>query len=260
MNNIQDKIKDTFYGVKTLSLKAEDVDVKNRKVKFYLSTFDVKDVVGDVIRKGAFLKSLQEKGVGSTGNRKIAHLRNHDWNQLVGKFTELYEDNVGLVAVSELGRSTKGNDTLLDYQDGLIREHSIGFKYLRDKISREQDSVMGDFNDVKELNLFEGSSVTFGANELTPVIDMFGKSESYETIFDKIQTLTEFLGNAVKSGGSDRRIENIELQFAQLQQLQHSLKNLKPSGLDTLTDEPNELEVKEAQKCITLINLITQTK
>jgi HK97 family phage prohead protease len=257
--NLEEKLNSTYYGVKTLSMKALDVDVASRKVKFYLATFDVKDMKGDVIRKGSFQKSLQEKGVDASGNRRIAHLRNHDWNQLVGKYVELYEDSKGLVGVSELGRSTKGNDTLLDYQDGLIREHSVGFKYIKGKISRERDSQIGVYNNIKELNLFEGSSVTFGMNELTPVIDIDVKSENYETILDKIQTLTETLNLAIKSGGTDERLENIELQFAQLQQLQFSLKGLKPSIIDTLDLEPNELEAQELKKKQLLINLINKS-
>ena len=72
MDNLQHN-NSTYYGVKTLSMKAEDVDVKSRRVKFYLATFDVKDAVNDVIRKGAFTKSLSEKGVDAVGNRRIQH-------------------------------------------------------------------------------------------------------------------------------------------------------------------------------------------
>lgn len=255
MNSLEEKIKDTYYGVKTLSMKAEDVDIKSRRVKFYLSTFDVKDSVGDVIRKGSFSKSLSEKGVDAMGNRRVQHLRNHDWNQLVGKFVELYEDNVGLVGVSELGRSTKGNDTLLDYQDGLIREHSIGYKNIKGKITRQKDESFGQYNNITEVNLFEGSSVTFGSNSLTPVVDV-AKSEDYNAIIDKIKSLTDDLDTAVRSGGSDDRLYNIELQFAQLKQLHNSLENLKPLDVDTLDGEPNAEEVKEQKRKEILINLI----
>lgn len=258
MNDLDNILKDTYYGVKTLSMKAEDIDVSSRRVKFYLSTFDVKDSHNDVIRKGAFAKSLLEKGVDATGNRRIQHLRNHDWNQLVGKFEELYEDNIGLVAISKLGRSTKGNDMLLDYQDGLIREHSIGYKNIKGKITREKSDSFGSYKNVTELNLFEGSSVTFGSNSLTPVLDV-AKSENYETIIDKIKTLTDSLDLAIKNGlGTDERQEKIELQFAQLQQLHQSLKEMKPSNVDTLDDKPTELEAEELKKKQILINLITK--
>ena len=87
----------------------------------------------DIIRKGAFKKSLRERGVKSKSNRKIAFLRHHDWEKQIGKFIELAEDDYGLYAVAQLGRSTDGENALKDYEDGIIREHSIGFQYVADK-------------------------------------------------------------------------------------------------------------------------------
>ena len=89
---IEDKLKNHHYGVKTIDVKISDVDLKSRQVKGYFASFDTLDSDRDVIRKGAFAKSIQENGVDSAGNRKIAHLRNHDWEQQIGKLTELGED------------------------------------------------------------------------------------------------------------------------------------------------------------------------
>ena len=114
--------------------KVKDVDSKTRRVTIMASKFDNVDSDGDVIRKGAFAKSIQERGPESQSNRKIAFLRYHDWEQQIGKFVSLEETHDGLVAVGELGRSSKGNDALLDYQDGIILEHSIGFNYVQDKM------------------------------------------------------------------------------------------------------------------------------
>ena len=240
------------YGAKTLALKVEDVDLQGRKAKFYLSAFDVKDSDNDIIRAGTFTKSIQERGVDSLGNRRIAHLRNHNWDNQIGKFTELYEDSKGLVGVSELGRSTKGEDALRDYQDGIIREHSIGFNYIKGKIEKQTNDTNGEFFNITEVKLWEGSAVTFGANELTPVLDV-AKGLDYNAILTKIQTLSESLNTAIKNGkGTDERLENIELMFAQLMQLQDSLKGLKPTIKDTLNGEPTN---EEARKQI-LIKLI----
>ncbi len=249
--SLEDKLNKK-YGAKTLALKVEDVDLQGRKAKFYLSAFDVKDSDNDIIRAGTFTKSIQERGVDSLGNRRIAHLRNHNWDNQIGKFTELYEDSKGLVGVSELGRSTKGEDALRDYQDGIIREHSIGFNYIKGKIEKQTNDTNGEFFNITEVKLWEGSAVTFGANELTPVLDV-AKGLDYNAILTKIQTLSESLNTAIKNGkGTDERLENIELMFAQLMQLQDSLKGLKPSIKDTLNGEPTN---EEARKQI-LIKLI----
>ena len=53
------------YESKSISLKIEDVDEGSRKVVGYLSAFDKLDSDNDIIRRGAFTKSLKERGVDS---------------------------------------------------------------------------------------------------------------------------------------------------------------------------------------------------
>ena len=127
MSNITEKLKGHHYGVKTTGLKIEDISLESRQVKGYFSSFDTIDSDRDVMRKGAFAKSIKEIGPQSTSNRKAAHLRDHDFSHQIGKIDELFEDSKGLGFVSTLGRSTKGEDALRDYQDGILREHSFGF-------------------------------------------------------------------------------------------------------------------------------------
>ena len=80
----------------------------------------------------------------SSNGRKIAHLRNHDFEHQIGNIKEISEDSFGLKVVSTLGKSTKGNDALLDYQDGILREHSIGFNYVQDKIKFIEESSLNE--------------------------------------------------------------------------------------------------------------------
>jgi len=68
----------SIYGVKSHSLILKDLDEGSRSVSGYFASFDTLDSDNDIIRKGAFTKSIQERGVKSTSNRQIAHLRNHD--------------------------------------------------------------------------------------------------------------------------------------------------------------------------------------
>ena len=250
MKTVQNKL-DTAYGVKHLTLDIKDVDEGTRTVKGYLSSFDTLDSDNDIIRKGAFKKSLLERGVGTTANRKIAHLRNHDWEQQIGLFKELKEDSFGLYFVSELGRSTKGNDALLDYQDGILREHSIGFNYVKDKIKLiEEDENHGDFFEISEVKLWEGSGVTFGANEFTPTLEASKSILDSEYLLD-LETEMNALVYAIKNGqGTDERLQNIELRFKQIQQKYRSLMELEPSTKETLIDESidqKELDLKLEQ-------------
>jgi HK97 family phage prohead protease len=221
------------YQVKSQNLSLKDIDEASRKVSFYLSAFDNMDSDNDIIRKGAFTKSINERGPLSNSNRKIAYLRYHNWEMPIGKFLELGEDEKGLYAVGELGHSTLGEDALHDYKDGIIREHSIGFQYIKDKINFIEDSTIekGGYYDIAEVKLWEGSAVTFGANEQTNVIEV-GKTLSIEEKVAKSQSIAleiDLLGKAISQGkGTDDRLHSLEMKLKFLTSQLVSLVNLEP--------------------------------
>ena len=253
--SIEQKLN-TFYGVKSTSVEIKDVDESNRIVTGYLSAFDVKDSDNDIIRKGAFKKSIKERGVDSKSNRKIAHLRNHDWEHQIGAFTLLQEDDYGLYFESKLGRSTKGEDALLDYQDGILREHSIGFNYVEGKIKKKEDEENGEYYEIKEVKLWEGSGVTFGANEFTPVLSAEKNLEDSDYLA-KLNDEMNLLIGALKNGkGTDERLENFEFRLKQIQQKYNSLIALKSFDKDTLIKESSEKEAQKALEDEQLKNLL----
>tara|TARA_R110001606_G_scaffold157085_1_gene299998 strand:- start:610 stop:1674 length:1065 start_codon:yes stop_codon:yes gene_type:complete len=195
----------------------KDLDSENRQVAVYLSKFDTIDSDGDLIRPGAFSKSIQERGPMSSSNRKIAFLRHHEWTKQIGIFTEIAEDSNGLFAVGKLGRSTDGEDAYRDYADGIIKEHSIGFQYIADKMGFVADeTIKGDgYNEIRELILWEGSAVTFGSNPFTHVVEVKGQDRT-----DQIQNIETELGiciRALSNGkGTDERLHNIEMKVKYL--------------------------------------------
>ena len=209
-------MKNNIYNIKE-SLELKDVDTGSRQVALYLSKFDNIDSDNDIIRKGAFKKSIKERGVSSRSNRKIAFLRHHDWEKQIGKFVELAEDEFGLYAVGQLGRSTMGDDALKDYEDGIIKEHSIGFQYIEDKMKWIDDTTIpsNGFFEVKELKLWEGSAVTFGSNDMCNVVGMKGQDKT-----DHIEKITSQLNICIKAlssgGGTDERLHEIEMKVKYL--------------------------------------------
>lgn len=197
------------------AFELKDMDSEKRQVAVYLSTFNTIDSDNDMIMPGAFTKSLEERGVNATSNRKIAFLRHHNWEMQIGKWVELAQDQKGLYAIGELGRSTMGEDAFKDYEDGIIREHSIGFKYMADKIKWVDDSTMPSkgFFQITEVKLYEGSAVTFGANEYTNVVGVLKSEERMEKahkISNEIEILTKALANGK---GTDERLHQIEMKL-----------------------------------------------
>jgi hypothetical protein len=233
-------MKNNFYNLKE-GFEIKDIDTGTRQVALYLSKFDEMDSDMDVIKKGAFKKSIKERGTKSTSNRKIAFLRHHDWEKQIGKFVELSEDDFGLYAVGQLGRSTDGEDALRDYEDGIIKEHSIGFQYIPDKIKFVKDETIrgGGYNEIKELILWEGSAVTFGSNENTPVIGMKGQDKI--DLVEKISKELHLCIRALTNGnGTDERLHELEMKTKYL-----NSQLILLATNDPIIDQSNEHKSKK---------------
>ena len=202
------------YSIKG-AFEVKDLDLKAREVAMYVSKFDVIDSDDDIIRRGSFVKSIAERGPQSAGNRKIAYLRYHDWEKQIGKPIKMEEDANGLFVVGQLGNSTLGSDALSDYEDGIIREHSIGFKYIQDKINWVEDSTMvsGGYYDITELALWEFSAVTFGANQYTNVVDV-AKGQERLDMAAKLNNEINLVTKSILNGkGTDDRQYNLEMRL-----------------------------------------------
>jgi len=106
----------------------------------------------------------------------------------------------------------------MDYQDGIIREHSIGFRYMQDKVKWVEDLSIeskGYFM-VSEVALWEGSAVTFGANEMTPVLEV-AKSEDKDDFFKKINDEINTICKSLVNGkGTDERLYSLEMRMKYL--------------------------------------------
>lgn len=222
-------MKQNLYSTKG-NFELKDMDGEKREVAFYLSKFDVIDSDFDNIRKGAFKKSIDERGPNSNGNRKIAFLWSHDWDKPIGSFKELSEDQNGLFAVAKLGTSTAGSDAWQNYVDGIIREHSIGFQYIKDKMKfiETDETAIGGFWDISEVKLFEGSAVTFGANEFTNVVAV-NKSEQKNDYINKLTNEIDLTIKALtRGGGTDERLHGLEMKLKYLTGQMALLAEIEP--------------------------------
>ena len=226
------------YSIKTFNDSIKDISLGKREVAMYLSKFDVVDSDNDMIVKGAFYKSIKERGPGSNSNRDIAFLRYHDWQHPIGKFLKLEEDSKGLFAVAKLSTSTKGEDALRDYEEGIIKEHSIGFQYMTDNVRWIEEQENKGYYEINEVKLFEGSAVTFGANEFTETLSV-GKSVDKVSAFDKITSEINIVTKALINGrGTDERMFNLEMK----------LKYLNSRLIDLATTNIAITQAKEVQQ------------
>lgn len=121
----------------------------------YGSTFGNVDLVGDIVQKGAFTKSLAEKGV-----KGVKMFWQHDSNEIIGKYTDIYEDEKGLVIKGQfyLGNIQKADETYFLMKQGEITQFSIGYRVVSKSFDNNGNTLL------KELDLIEVSPVTFPAN------------------------------------------------------------------------------------------------
>lgn len=111
-----------------LTVKASlAVDLEKREITAYASRFDVWDDWNDVMRKGAFERSIKERFSDQSVSR-IKVLHNHNWSQAVGLPTHMEEDGEGLLTVTRIGATDLGNYVLQSAAEGIIDGLSVGFR------------------------------------------------------------------------------------------------------------------------------------
>ena len=191
----------------------KDVDVKKGIVTGYLSDFDTKDYDGDIIVKGAYKKTIQE--------RTQYFLNQHNWYQPHGFFSVLEEDTKGLYFESNpLIGTSYSQDALKLYEAGIIKEHSVGFITIKDEYSQKDNARI-----IKEIKLLEGSNVTLGANPNTPFTGF--KSMTMDETNDQVKRIVKMLRNGTLT---DETFTLLEIALKQLQKQAYNL------GVESLKD------------------------
>ena len=220
LNQIDNK-KSMIYNYKSFEANVKDVDSKKGEVSGYFSAFGMVDSDGDIMMPGAFKRSIQDWGPEAKG--RVKHLLNHDPSQPLGKIIELKEDGYGLFYRSQVGTHRLGQDFIKMVESGLIGEHSIGFRILREQKAAEA-------NEIHEVMLFEGSSLTaWGANEYTPILGIKSLDECTK-IQEQIKTFEKFIRN------SDVTDETIELCLIKVRQLAQAIE--KASSTQAVENTP----------------------
>ena len=236
-----DNKKNMIYNYKSFGLEVKDVDAKSGVVSGYFSAFGMVDSDGDIMMPGAFKRSIQDWGVD--GKQRIKHLLNHDPSKPLGKLLTLKEDSYGLYYESKVGTHQLGKDFIKMVESGLIGEHSIGFRTLREQKS-------GEANEIHEVMLFEGSSLTaWGANENTPLLGLKNMG-NIEQVKDQIKAFEKFIRD------SDVSDETIDLCLIKVKQLAQAIEMMS-STAPVIATEPQQKEAElPVSSFISIINKI----
>ena len=245
IKTVQQK-KSKNYSVKVAAERdgffIKDVSTSSSIVTGFYGSYNYFDSDGDVLIQGCSNKSIQENGPESNAIAKIKHACDHDLTRIPGKIQVLKESSFryngitvpGIYFETKMASTTLGQDTLKNYLDGIVDNHSIGFRYmdleliekgsdswapmLASLINPEDADQAGYMFVVKEIKLYEGSSVAFGANSLTPYLGAKSENKDAQVIglFNRMDKLTKL----IKSGKqSDDMLSTFEIQVMQIKQM-----------------------------------------
>ena len=152
----------------------EDEDEANKEYgefEGYASVFNNTDLGNDVIKTGAFRKSLRKRGV--TG---VKLLYQHKTDMPIGVFEEIKEDEHGLMVKGKLALKTQaGQEAYELLKMGALDAMSIGFRANPDEVSYDKRT---NKRMIGEVDLMEISLVTFPMNPQAKVRSVKGEEVS----------------------------------------------------------------------------------
>ena len=200
---------------KSLQIKDADVNLEQRIIRAYASTFDL-DQGNDIIHPGSFKKTISER------LDRVKVLRNH--SDLIGRPISAIEDGKGLLTESYIGKHDLGEETLMLAKDGILDSLSIGYS-----VPSGKSNYSGDIRNIHEVKLFEWSVVDFPMNEAARIIDV----KSIETAIKngtlnqkELKSLVDMLGDLTALLKDEPSSDTLTIEQPQdLSELKNLIKN-----------------------------------
>ena len=196
-------------GALALKFAADD----NGEIEGYGSVFDVIDSYGDVVKRGAFAKSLAE---AAKAGRFPAMLWQHRMEDPIGVWTEMREDAQGLYVK---GRLLIGDDDLArrayaHLKAGSVTGLSIGYR---------RTVYESNGRDIIDLELKEVSLVTMPANDQARVtaVKALGEAQTIreiEAALREVERPTQAEAKAIISAVKRVTRRDVEAEIAAAQE------------------------------------------
>ncbi len=155
-------------------------------VEGYANVFGNLDHNGDIVRPGAFKKTIRER----VSRGLVPFLDSHQWDasHTIGTVIEAHEDQKGLRFRASISKAPSAQEVRQKMLEGHIRRLSIGFAPVRESYQRREDDLAPGSDDASlpapasrrksivrhlhEVKLFEVSAVPIAANEAATIISV----------------------------------------------------------------------------------------
>lgn len=158
MRNARNAVETKFCAASGIKLTDGEAGV----ITGYGAIFGNKDLGGDIIVPGAFLKSINDA-------RNLGHpvpmYFQHDRNQVAGVWTDMVEDENGLLVTGRVNMDKQlGRELVSDMKFGSVTGLSIGYRTIKDQWDEATSARM-----LIELKLVEISAVCTPMNPLARI-------------------------------------------------------------------------------------------
>lgn len=209
------------YQHKSFPFSVKAVDDEQGIIEAYGSVFDNTDEGGDVVRPGAFTRTInfsKQRVKAKKATYLAVMLWQHDPHMPIGGWTDLKEDAHGLLCKGQIVLSTQqGKEAYELIKAGIINEFSIGYDIPTGGANWDSKESI---RNLTELRLWEVSPVTFAMNSEALLVGVKAKKDKpmkkdFTTLFataqaadsledwgDLINTLTQAMMQVFGMGDS----------------------------------------------------------
>jgi HK97 family phage prohead protease len=162
---LQNKNKSPFWTYdSTIDTRKLSTNTDDNVVKAYYCLWNQKDSHGTQFLRGAFKRSIEERGPNSSAKYKITVLYMHDQRDPIGLPSVLEERDDGLYAEFSPDDVPSGERVIKQIRSGTIQNFSFGFKPIWEQMKYNEST---DTIEISEVELLEISPVTIGSNRNT---------------------------------------------------------------------------------------------
>lgn len=177
--------------MKIKSFEVQYKDVGNGQIEGYASTWIRKpDSYGDVVKKGAFTKTLAERWKGGKGIPFLWAHKLDDLGAFIGT-ADANEDDIGLHFVANFDDTEEAQRVRGLYKDGRLKKFSFAYDVMEAGMVTLEDGVKA--NELRVLDLYEISAVTVPANDDAGVVDVKAGRRNSKADEDKIKEAISLL-------------------------------------------------------------------
>ena len=218
-------------------------DAGTGSIEGYASTWIRQpDSYGDVVAKGAFTKTLEDRWNGGKG---IPFLWAHQMDNLksfIGT-AEANEDDHGLHFVATFDDTEEAQKVRQLYKDGRLRKFSFAYDVKDAAPVTLEDGTKA--NELRELDLYEISAVTVPANDDAGVVDVKSGRRNSKADEDKIRQAIELLQDVLGELNVEEPVEGEDEPEANAAAEEQKASNPKK---EALLEYIKSMEVKSNER------------